>query len=443
VSIPVRYLRGVRGSEGIAAAIERAVADHALAPRDRLPTVRLLAEQLRVSPTTVAAAYRRLADRGIVTGHGRQGTRVSAGPALPARPAPVIPPGVVNLAAGDPDPRLLPDLRPVLRRLEPPPTSYRAASSDHPELVEGMLEELRADGIAAERAVVVSGALDAVERVLAAHLRPGDRVLVEDPGFPRTLDLLAALGLVAVPVALDERGLRVDALTRALDQRPAALVLSPRAQNPSGAALDERRARDLRRALRPHPDVLIVEDDFAGLIAGAPARTLTGRDRPRWAVARSTAKALGPDLRLAVLTGDATTIDRVEGRLRLGPGWVSHLLQQAVADLRGSPGTATTVARAARTYTERRAALVDALAGVGLGAWGRSGLNVWVPVPDEDVAVAGLLARGWAVAAGARFRLRSAPAVRITISQLQPRAARRLADDLAAVLRTGPHTTSV
>jgi DNA-binding transcriptional MocR family regulator len=443
MSIPVRYLRNVRGTDGIAGAVERAVADHALAPGDRLPTVRDLADQLGVSPTTVAAAYRRLADRGIVAGHGRQGTRVSAGPALPARPAPAVPAGAVNLTAGNPDPRLLPDLQPVLRHLGRPPNDYGAASADEPALVEGLLADLRADGIPAERAVIVSGALDAIERALAAHLRPGDRVALEDPGFPRTLDLVAALGLVAVPVTTDDRGLRPESLAEALDRPLAALVLSPRAQNPTGAALDERRTRELRRILRDHPDVLVVEDDFAGAIAGAEAHTLVTRDRPRWAVARSMAKAFGPDLRVAVLAGDQTTVARVEGRLRLGPGWTSHILQRAVLALRTDPAAAAVVERAAATYTERRRALVDALGGHGIDAWGRSGLNVWVPVPDEDAVIAGLAARGWAVAGGGRFRQRSAPGVRITIARLAPADARRLAGDLTAVLRPAHPVASV
>jgi DNA-binding transcriptional MocR family regulator len=102
-----------------------------------------------------------------------------------------------------------------------------------------------------------------------------------------------------------------------------------------------------------------------------------------------------------------------------------------------------TVEAAARTYAERRGALVEALAGHGIPAWGRSGFNVWVPVPDEDAVIAGLLARGWAVAGGERFRLRTGPAVRITAAQLEPRAARRLAADLAAVLAPGPrHATA-
>ncbi|NED17537.1 GntR family transcriptional regulator, partial [Streptomyces sp. SID9913] len=54
---------------------------------------------------------------------------------------------------------------------------------------------------------------------------------------------------------------------------------------------------------------------------------------PTWAFVRSAAKAYGPDLRLAVLTGDPVTLDRVRGRQRLGPGWVPLLLQRAVARL--------------------------------------------------------------------------------------------------------------
>jgi len=62
-----------------------------------------------------------------------------------------------------------------------------------------------------------------------------------------------------------------------------------------------------------------------------------------------------------------------------------------------------------------RAALLHALARRGIAAHGRSGLNVWVPVPDEE-RVARLLAEaGWAVRPGARYRQRSAPAIRVTI----------------------------
>jgi len=353
-----------------------------------------------------------------------------------------LPAGVRDLAAGNPDPTLLPALRPVLRRLDAPPASYGTTLMDVEALRTMAAAQLQADGIAADHIVVVSGALDGVERVLQAHLRPGDRVAIEDPGFPRVVDLVAALGLVAVPVAVDDHGPRPDALADALERGLQGLVITPRAQNPTGAALDERRVRQLRDVLRPHPDVLLVEDDHAGPIAGAPARTLTTRTSERWAVVRSVAKSLGPDLRVAVVAGDRTTLDRVEGRLRIGPGWVSHLLQQTVAELWSDPRTAAVLAKAEAAYAERRTALLDALAGHGIAATGRSGLNVWVPVAAEAPVVAGMLARGWGIAAGERFRLRSGPAVRITVASCPPTELARVADDLAAVLRPAATTSA-
>ena len=404
-------------------------------PGDLLPPVRDLAADLGVAPGTVAAAYRSLAGRGIVTGRGRQGTRINAGPPLPRPAAPIVAPGTRNLASGNPDPALLPPLGPALRRLRPTGVTW---GDPHPDLgawVDGARAQLDADGYPPGRVLAVSGALDGVERVLLANLRPGDRVAVEDPGFTRLLDLVQALGLVPVPVAVDDAGPRPDALTDALRSGLDAFVLTPRAQNPFGAALDADRAQALRRALRDHPDVLVVEDDHAGPISGADAHPVVSTDRRRWAVVRSVSKSLGPDLRVAAVSGDVVTVDRVEGRLRAGPGWVSHLLQSLVVDLWSDARTTERVARAATTYAERRAALLDALAAHGLEGFGRSGLNVWVPVPAEEPVVAGLQQRGWSVSAGQRFRLASPAAIRVSIATLVPADAVRLAADLAEVLR--------
>lgn len=435
MSIPLQYLDKARRSADIAAGIERAVAERALDPGDRLPPVRDLAAMLRVAPGTVAAAYRTLASRGIVTGRGRQGTRITAGPPLPRPTAPLVAPGTRNLASGNPDAALLPPLGPALRRLRPTGVTW---GDPHPDLdtwVDAAREQLDEDGYPNGRVIAVAGALDGVERVLMAHLRPGDRVAVEDPGFPRLLDLVTALGLVPVAVAVDDAGPRPDALTEVLQRGVDALVVTPRSQNPFGAALDAERAAAVRRCLRDHPDVLVVEDDHAGPISGAAAHPIVSPPPARWAVVRSVSKSLGPDLRLAALTGDAVTVDRVEGRLRAGPGWVSHLLQSLVTDLWSDPRTTGRVARASATYADRRSSLIDALADHGIDAHGRSGLNVWVPVPAEEPVVAGLQVLGWSVSAGQRFRIATPPAVRVSIATLVPTDAARFAADLAAVLR--------
>jgi DNA-binding transcriptional MocR family regulator len=142
---------------------------------------------------------------------------------------------------------------------------------------------------------------------------------------------------------------------------------------------------------------------------------------------------LGPDLRLAVAAGDPLTISRIEGRQRLGPGWVSHILQQAGELLLRDRETPQLLARAERVYGERRRALVAALAARGIEALGDSGLGVWVPLADEAAAVRELLAQGWAVGPGERFRFRSAPGIRITTADLDPNEAEELAEAIAAL----------
>ncbi|HSS08519.1 MAG TPA: aminotransferase class I/II-fold pyridoxal phosphate-dependent enzyme [Acidimicrobiales bacterium] len=381
-------------------------------------------------------------------GEGRRGTRVARRPALTvspiSSPRAVIPAGIRDLASGNPDPSLLPDLRPYLRELSrarPGEIGRLYGEPAHlPALVDVARAQFVADGVPAGALAVVGGALDGVERALQAHLRPGDHVIVEDPGYPGVLDLVSALALVAVPVLVDGEGLRPDAFERALATGAQAAVLTPRAQNPTGAALTEARARRLRAVLRLYPEVLAIEDDHAGVISGTEAVTLAHRQRARWAVVRSVSKALGPDLRLAVVSGDDATIARIEGRRQLGAGWVSEILQRVVVALWSDASVASLMARATSTYAARRQALVDALAQLGVTSYGRSGFNVWIPVPEEQAVVGRLLAEGWAITAGERFRRRSGPAVRISVARLLPAEAPAVAALVAAAVRPGPVT---
>jgi DNA-binding transcriptional MocR family regulator len=347
--------------------------------------------------------------------------------------------GARDLAEGNPDPAWLPDLQIALRR-GPGPSGLYGRPSFLPRLRTRAARQLGQDHIPTASLAVVGGAMDGVERVLQAHLRPGDRIAVEDPGYAGVLDLVGAMGLVPQPLHLDDFGVRPEALEAALAAGARAVILTPRAQNPTGAAFDEDRARALRAVLDRHPDVLLVEDDHAGPVAGTPALTLAHARKTRWAVVRSVSKSLGPDLRLAILAGDATTVARVEGRQALGAGWVSHVLQAAVASLWGSAATDRRLREAAQSYTRRRRALIDALARHGLAAHGRSGFNVWVPVREEAATIAGMAAAGWAIRAGEPYRIQSPPAIRITISALTldevPRVAAALADTQSARGRT-------
>jgi DNA-binding transcriptional MocR family regulator len=436
-----QYRPSGQSASEIAVDVETAVRDGRLRPGEPLPPVRVLATELGLSPVTVASAYRDLRLKGVARGNRRAGTRITGSPPTAPRQPLIVPAGARNLLSGSPDPRLLPPL-PDIRSSSAAAISPRlyGDSPVSPRLAPLASSRLEADGIDPANLAVVSGALDGVERILGAWLRPGDRVGVEDPGYPPLFDLLTSMDLEAVPMSVDDTGVQPAALAAAVGAGCRAVVFVPRAQSPTGAAWDAARAADLGQILATAPDVLVIEDDHAAEVAGAQAVTIAS-GRPRWAAIRSVSKSLGPDLRLALVAGDAVTIARLEGRQALGTGWVSYLLQETVAELWQDPAVGRLLHRAAETYADRREQLISALAAVGIPATGRSGLAVWVPVADETGMTSALLDRGWAVAPGERFRIASAPGIRIGIATLTAAEVARLAVDLSESLRRRPRRT--
>ena len=435
--MPIQYKPTGRNAKAISESVEAAVRTGRLAAGAELPSVRALADELAVAPGTVAAAYRMLRERGVVETRGRSGTSVRARPPLAARSASApLPDGVRDLASGQPAAHLLPSLVPVRKAIG----GTAAAPGDPllPELVAVGRERLSADGVPAEHVTLAAGGLDGISRVLSVHLRPGDVIALEDPGWPNTLDLAGALGLHVHPLPVDAHGPTPAGLRHALAAGARAVVVTNRAQNPTGAYLTPQRAVELRRLLSAKPDVLVVEDDHAAELASVPLATLAGTTAS-WAFVRSASKPYGPDLRVSTVTGDEVTIARVAGRMRISSGWVSSLLQQLTLALLLSPRAGEVVAQAAAAYDERRGVLLEALATRGVPAHGDTGLNVWVPVPDETYMVAGLLRAGWAVAPGARFRQAAPPGVRLTVGSLDPRRdVPPLADAIAGLLHAPP-----
>ncbi|MFC7593836.1 PLP-dependent aminotransferase family protein [Terrabacter sp. GCM10028922] len=430
-------------AKGLAQAVSRAIRDATLLPGDQLPPIRRVAEELMMSPTTVSAAWQLLARSGTIRSDGRRGTTVAPttrGGERYTRALRHESPVSLDLSTGIPDSLLLPPLGAVLSGLDEPatPTSYL----DDPVL-DDLREELTRDWpYVAEELLVVDGAMDALDLVTRALLRPGDLVVVENPGFPPLLDLLEDRGVDVVGVPLDETGLDLDRVEALLPRRPAAVVIQPRGQNPTGVSMSPTRARRLAGLLRGH-DCVVIEDDSSGPISTSAPLSLGAWIPDQVLHIRSFSKSHGPDLRIAALSGPSALIAPVRHARALGQGWTSRLLQRVLAGLLRDAECRRRITSARAEYARRRELVVTRLAEHGVDVAGTDGLNIWVPVRDEAAAVLRLASQGIAVTPGSPFSVESVPGseghVRVTTGLVRD-GHDEVADLIAAAASAGAWT---
>jgi DNA-binding transcriptional MocR family regulator len=458
-------IRGRTAAE-IATSVRDLVDSGVLRPEAELPTVRALADRLGVNRNTVASAYGVLVTAGVAEADGRRGTRIAGIPQVPREadwtdgrrrsetagadgqePAGTTPdpavgvdrsPDLVDLASGNPDPALMPNLTAAACAGGYDTVLYGDPAID-PGLIAWASEQLTPLLPDAHGLVVAHGAVDAIDRVLGAHLTRGDSVAVEDPCFLASIGVLRVSGYRTAPVSTDAHGMVPASLAEAIHGGARAVVCTVRALNPTGASVTARRAAELRSVLADHPHVLVIEDDHFAGVATTEYHRVTATEQPRWALVRSFSKFLAPDLRLAVVAADPDTTRRLETRLAVGATWVSRLLQHIAHHLVTDPAVEKLLARASVTYRERRDELIAALGRTGapVSAAGTDGLNVWIEL-DQPAApvVAGLAACGWAVRDGATYALTDdpTPALRVTVSTLTSTRAQAFADDLTDLL---------
>ena len=420
-----------------------------LRPGDLLPPARTLARDLGVNRNTTVAAYRLLATSGLVVGQGRAGTRVadlSPGPqdGYATDGADDTSAEVVDLASGNPLPELIPDLRPALTAAAGHTVLY-----GEPVIDAGLARWARdwfgPDVPGAFELSVTSGAVDAIERLLAQSLMRDDAVGLEDPCFLASQQTVRLGGYRTVPIAVDERGMTPAGLRAALEAGVRAVVCTPRAQNPTGASIDAERAQQLREVLADFPYVLVIEDDYYSLLSRVPFESIVGPEHQRWALVRSLSKFIGPDICVALVASDQETASRLALRLSPGTTWVSHLLQRiALAQLTDASARAL-IEQAAGVYADNNEAFVRALAErgvhVGVGSTGAGavragdGISVWVPVKAPAAEVAARLARhGWTVRPGDEFGLTEGGTasrhIRVTVHELSESQVEAFVTDL-------------
>jgi GntR family transcriptional regulator/MocR family aminotransferase len=355
------------------AGLREAVRGGRVAAGSRLPSSRELAADLGVSRGLVTDAYAQLTAEGYLTSRQGSGTWVAESAAAPS-PTGSTPfaeddrGGPLDLRPGLPDLALFPRTawsaahRRVVARLPHRAFGYPDPRG-LPTLREAVAELLaRRRGVAADPdgVMITSGVAQAHTLLgLVLHARGERAMAIEDPGSPEQRDLLAATGIRAVPVPVDEEGLRIEELAAA---GVRSAVVTPCHQFPTGVAYSaDRRARlaDWARAV----DGLVVEDDYDGDFRydRAPVGALQGLAPGHVAYTGSASKSLAPGLRLGWLVAPPDLLAEAAVRKRtmdLG----NPVTEQAVlADFITSGHYDRQLRRCQRLYRRRRDALLAAL----------------------------------------------------------------------------------
>jgi DNA-binding transcriptional MocR family regulator len=416
--------------------IRHLVQSGALQPGEVLPPVRELAGDLAVNRNTVAAAYKRLVTSGLAVSQGRNGTAIKALDTLNALEGGDPTTSLMDISGGNPDPQRLPDIRRYLPQLALTPHLYGDAAIE-PRLAGWAHEWIGHDIDPPFDINLTSGAIDALERLLGALLLPGDGVVVEDPCFLSSINMLRYAGFQPRPVAVDDEGMNPEKLEAALRNGARAVILTPRAHNPTGCSLTPARAEALRAVLARYPQVLAIVDDHFAPLSSVHWRNPLPAGIQRWALVRSMSKTLGPDLRLAIVASDLTTSAALRLRLNAGSQWVSHLLQELAFACLNDSAFASSLTASQRHYRQQNQRLAAALSRLGVGDYSPGdGLNFWLPlsVPSQPLALR-LARAGWLVREGEAFGVKApAHGLRLSLGALTEAQIEKLAHDLSLVL---------
>mgnify|MGYP002398644597 CR=1 FL=1 len=395
----------MRNPRALSRTIMEMVAEGELPPGLRMPTVREVAEALGMSPAGVAAAWRELVDWRVLETKRRGGTSV-LGPALARRATRYdvmmkasvgIP---LNLGHLTPDRTILPSLD----------RAFSAALKDAnmhdatPAPISAMLREAVEPNwpFQPDFMMATHGGIAAAELALQTSVRPGDRVIVDSPTVSRILDILEALGARAVPVTYRDGGPDLDELKKALAMRPAAFVYQPLGNHPTGFSVTpewiDKAADLLAKAHMP-----IIELVQTPLMHAQPWLSLGSR-LPRIVVhVQAYNFFTGTDLRVGVAGGSDYYIDRMWQKLTFSSGWVSRILQNALAFQLTDAKALADVRAFVETCRQRHTAMLDSLQRVGFDLPRTDGPTIWLPVPDEYVLTNQLSSRGIVVHPGSYF----------------------------------------
>ncbi|HZA10597.1 PLP-dependent aminotransferase family protein [Mycobacterium sp.] len=401
--------------QGLADGIRMLIIDGRLPVGARLPSERALADTLRVSRTTVTAAYAQLRDDGYL--NARRGARsTTALPVAPSGTAEAPAPATVNLAAA---------------AMSAPAAAVRAAFTEAAGQLTGYLHQtgIELTGIGplraaiaerycarglptdADEVMVTSGALHAIGLILATYTQPGDRVLVEQPSYHGALAAIATAGARPVPAAMTEYGWELDAVHAAVRQlAPSLAYLIPDNHNPTGLTMPASARKQMARIIAETRTRTIVDETMTDVWLDEPvpppvAAAMTAR-RDLMLTVGSMSKSFWGGLRIGWIRAERSTLATIAA-LRPSVDMGTAIVEQlAAATLLG---VADEVLAERRDILRARRTLLVSLLREQLPDWhpgpGYGGMSLWValPAPMSSALSASASRLGLDVPAGPRF----------------------------------------
>jgi DNA-binding transcriptional MocR family regulator len=404
-------------AKGIAEAVSRLIAAGLIAPRERMPTTRVLAERLGTSAGLISDAWKILVADGILETRGRRGTFVidpeSHTPWRQFR-------GLVgssislDLSTGFPDPELLIDLRPYLRKLSEgaPYRGYPIHELD-PALGE-VLKPVMPISPVEDNTLLSTHVLGALSEIFPAIGPPSTQVIVAQTEFAPYLDLLEHARLKPVPVPLGLEGPDLASVQQAVLAGAKAIILQPRVHNPTGISMSRARLRAIAElcAMR---DVWIFEGDFYGDLLPVPPMSAAEWAPAHTVYMKAFSKDIHPDIRVAALVGAPRLIKEARRR-RVGGFEVSRINQDLLRLLLSDPARKQHLLKVREEYARRQRVFIETLAAHAIHIPSGGGFNVWVPVHSESNALAYLASKGIGVAPGSAFQVNQPGSPHIRVS---------------------------
>ncbi|GAA1990561.1 PLP-dependent aminotransferase family protein [Microbacterium pumilum] len=439
--------------EALADGIRLLCLDNRLAPRTALPAERELATALRLSRSTVAAAYRSLRETDHIAS-----TRGSGSVTLPLRRRDPgrdgVPDGAIDLQQASP--RAWPGLAGVIADVAGNAAALVGRAGydvvGRRELREAIADRYSRRGIptTANEVLVTTGAQSAIHLVASVLLGRGDRVLIETPTYPHAADALRRSGarLVGVPV-LTEHGWDLDRAEQAFARTlPTMAYLMPDFQNPTGRSMTSIERDAFLRAGERAGSVLVLDETTAELDIDRGALDCGFSDGDPMSVVRlgSLGKTVWGGLRVGWVRAEGDLVRRLVAA-RPAHDLGTPDFEQAVAAALLSDFDPILSQRSTLLH-EGRDALVAALA-EHLPEWGvprvRGGLSLWIELDAalSPALVMDVRSRGVLLSAGPRFSVDGGHERHLRIPFTAPvdelqRAARTLAESWQHVRAGAP-----